>query len=408
MPPALDVRATVRLVESTSPEARSGCANWLAVVEGQGSTWSETSEIPPLEVEGSGRAGLRRPAATLDCGNSGTTMRLGLGALAPCAVEAVLDGDQSLRGRPMERVAEPLRAMGAGIETTGGCPPVTLRGARLRGLEWRMTLPSAQVKSAILIAALGAEGPTTVEEPSATRDHTERMLHALGAPIEMGEHSTTVRPFQHEGFSGTLPGDPSSAAFLVAAAALTGGALEVPSVGLNPSRLHYVDALRRFGVTVEAAEEGRSVGEPFGRLIAGPAGETRGSATFSAEDLPLLIDEVPLLAVVAAFGVGETRFEGAGELRVKESDRLAGTADGIRELGGDAEVQGDALVVAGGGLRGGTASARGDHRLAMAFAVGALAASGPSQVDGIEWADVSFPGFVWTLRRLGAQVEVEG
>jgi len=270
-----------------------------------------------------------------------------------------------------------------------------------------MTVPSAQVKGAILLAAMAAEGETTVLEPAPTRDHTERALEFLGGSITGDGGSVTIRPFQHDAFRGAVPGDPSSAAFLCAAAALTGGRLIVDSVGLNPSRTGFLRMLRRMGASVEERPTGAEVGEPVGELEVADSGALRGVVVEPAE-LPEIIDEVPALALVAAHADGESRFEGAAELRVKESDRLLGLARGIRELGGEAEVQGDALVVAGGGLAGGTTDARADHRLAMAFSVGSLAARGPCTVTDMEWAEVSFPGFVQTLRRLGADVEMKG
>jgi 3-phosphoshikimate 1-carboxyvinyltransferase len=358
-----------------------------------------------LEVEGEGRSALTEPGSRLDCGNSGTTMRLVAGTLASAPFRSVLVGDASLSTRPMERVAAPLREMGAAISTTDGHAPLEIVGGPLYGISYALPIPTAQVKGAILLAGIAAEGETVVSEPAATRDHTERALSALGAPISVDETTITVQGvFQHDAFAGSVPGDVSSAAFLVAAAALTGSELTVPGVGLNPSRLHFLRVLERMGVRVEIRPTGEELGEPVGDMWVEPGAEIRGTEV-AASELPLVIDEVPVLALMSTHARGETWFMGAGELRAKESDRLTGVEDGVRALGGHAGVEGNDLVVPGLGLRGGVANGRGDHRLAMAFAVAALAADAPSEIEGMEAADVSFPGFVETLRALGASVE---
>ena len=331
-------------------------------------------------------------------------MRLLAGVVAPCRFETVLEGDESLSSRPMERVAEPLRAMGADVRTTGGRPPLTVRGGPLTGIQYRTAVPSAQVKSAVLLAGLAAEGETTVLEPAPTRDHTERVLRHLGAPLDAEPGRASVRAFQHPGFAGSVPGDVSSAAFLVAAALVSGAALMVENVGLNPTRVGFLTVLERMGARVRVEVEREELGEPVGTLEVEPSPVLSGT-TIEAQELPLVIDEVPVLALVAAHARSETRFMGASELRVKESDRLRGVEHAIRALGGSAGVEGDDLVVGGDGLRGGSVGARGDHRMAMAVAVGALAARGTVSIDGIEAADVSFPGFVPSLRALGATID---
>jgi 3-phosphoshikimate 1-carboxyvinyltransferase len=332
-------------------------------------------------------------------------MRLLAGVLASAPFETVLQGDASLSARPMERVAEPLRAMGADVRSTDGHPPVVVRGGPLRGIEHRTLVPSAQVKSAVLFAGLAAEGPTTVREAAPTRDHTERALAALGAPIVFEPGLAAIRAFEHGGFAAAVPGDVSSAAFLVAAAVLTGRAVTIEGVGLNPTRTRFVRVLERMGASLGSRVEGEELGEPLGTLDVEPGARLVGT-TINVEELPLVIDEVPVLAMVAAHATGETRFEGGAELRVKESDRLGGLVEAIRALGGAAELEGDDLVIGGGGLAGGEADARGDHRMAMALAVAALAARGPVAVDGIEAAEVSFPGFDRLLVALGARIEV--
>jgi 3-phosphoshikimate 1-carboxyvinyltransferase len=379
-------------------------------VEGGGSTWNHTlSDLShgTIEVEGEGRDGLVVPSGRLDCGNSGTSMRLLAGLLAGAPFTAELIGDPSLSGRPMERVASPLRSMGATVRTTDGHAPITLTGGRLVGIEHRPKVPSAQVKSAVLLAGVWASGETVVFETVPTRDHTERAFQALGAPVRRDGLRVGISRFQHEGFGATVPGDPSSAAFMIAAAALTGSALTVEGVGLNPTRLHHLGVLSRMGVMTETVVTGEELGEPVGSIQVLSSGSLH-AVTVDDDELPLVVDEVPVLAMLAAHAPGETRFLGATELRVKESDRLTALVEGIRGLGGHAAAEADDLVIAGGGLRGGVASSGGDHRLAMAFAVGALAADRPSEVAGMEAAAVSFPGFLGTLRSLGADIEVIG
>ena len=414
LPSAFDVRSTASCLAELTLKARPALDLWArnasSGVEGGGSTWNETPfgvSNGALEVEGQGRDGLVEPRAGLDCGNSGTSMRLLAGVLATAPFTTELTGDPSLSARPMERVAAPLRQMGATVRTTDGHPPLVVTGGQLVGIEHRMDVPSAQVKGALLLAGVQATGETFVVEPAATRDHTERALEALGAPVRREGLRVGIARFQHEGFEATVPGDPSSAAFLIAAAALSGSEVTIEGVGLNPTRLHFLQVLSRMGVTTETAVVGEQLGEPIGSIHVAPTDALR-STTVEADELPLVIDEVPVLAVLGAHAPGETRFLGASELRVKESDRLTALEEGIRALGGHAAAESDDLVITGGGLRGGVASSRGDHRLAMAFTVGSLAADRPSEVEGMEAAAVSFPGFVETLRSMGAAIEVSG
>jgi 3-phosphoshikimate 1-carboxyvinyltransferase len=413
LPASLDVRSTAACLALVSERGRPALKAWVqnvaASTEGHRSTWNADASdesSTTLEVEGEGRSALTEPSGPLDCGNSGTTMRLVAGTLAAAPFRSMLVGDASLSTRPMERVAAPLREMGATVSTTDGHPPLEIVGGPLYGISYALSIPTAQVKGAILFAGVAAEGGTAVTEPAATRDHTERALAALGAPVSVEGTTITLQGvYQHDAFAATVPGDVSSAAFLVAAAALTGSELTVRGVGLNPSRLHFVRVLERMGVRVETRPTGEELGEPVGDLWVAPGAELRGTE-IAASELPLVIDEVPILALIAPHARGETWFIGASELRAKESDRLTGVADGVRALGGHAGVEGDDLVVSGLGLRGGIAESRGDHRMAMAFAVAALSADAPSEIEGMEAADVSFPGFVETLRALGASVEV--
>lgn len=412
LPFSLDVLATARCLARLAPAARSGLEAWTAKArpagEESGFTWSGNSAAradSEAVIEGEGREDLAAPGAPLDCANSGTSMRLLAGVAASSPFRTVLVGDESLMTRPMERVARPLRLMGASITTEDGRPPLAVEGGTLEGIEYRTPTPSAQVKGAVLLAGTAARGRTVVAEPAPTRDHTERALAALGGPVERHPGMIAVSAFQHDSFDAAVPGDVSSAAFLLAGAALGGSEIVVRGVGLNPSRLHFLEIASRMGIDVERGVLEERVGEPVGDIRVAPAGGLRGTVV-EATEFPLVVDEVPVLALLAAHAAGESRFCGLGELRVKESDRLAALVEGIRGLGGDAKLEGDDLVVAGGGLEGGRADAARDHRIAMALAVGALGAGRESEVDGIEWAEVSFPGFAETMRTLGADIEI--
>jgi 3-phosphoshikimate 1-carboxyvinyltransferase len=411
LPPSLDVRSTAACLAAVTAKARPPldvfARNAASAVESGGSTWNAGSMADvgsTLEVEGQGRSGLLAPTRPLDCGNSGTTMRLLSGILAAAPFEAVLTGDPSLSKRPMERVAEPLRAMGASIEGTDGHAPLVVRGGRLQGIRYAPPVATAQVKSAVLLAGIAADGETTVAEPAPTRDHTERSLEALGAPVEIDDDGIHVRRFQHEGFAAQVPGDPSSAAFLLAAAAITGSRISIEGVGLNPSRLHYLDVMERMGIHTTRSIDRTELGEPVGS-IAIEACDDIQAVRVEPDELPLIIDEVPVLAALAAHATSDSWFLAASELRVKESDRLQAITTGIRALGGVAADEGVDLVIGGGGLEGGRVDAGGDHRMAMALAVAALGARSPSRIDGVDAADVSFPGFVASMRALGARLE---
>lgn len=412
LPGSLDVRSTASCLAAAVPRARPALEVWArkasSSVEGGGSTWNldgSDASTPVLEVEGDGRDGLVQPRDDLDCGNSGTAMRLLAGVLAAAPFRSVLIGDASLSVRPMERVAEPLRLMGAKVHTLEGHAPLIIEGTSLQGIRYRTPVPSAQVKSAVLLAGLAASEETTVQEPVATRDHTERALTALGVYVRADELAVTVRPASYQGFKAEVPGDPSSAAFLVAAAAMTGSSLTLRAVGLNPTRIRYLDVMARMGIQVETTVLTEEMGEPVGALHVLPCSGLRPVRVEPGE-LPLVIDEVPVLAALAAHAPGVSRFQGAGELRVKESDRLAAVAACLRSLGGGAADEGDSLVIEGGGLTGGTATSGGDHRMAMALTVAALGASAPCHIEGVEAADVSFPGFVRVMQDLGAEIEV--
>ncbi len=414
VPSSLDVRSTASCLSSLAERARPGLEAWsrndAATAQGHGSTWNaSTAGRPdtPVEVEGEGWSGLRPSERDLDCGNSGTAMRLLAGVAAASPFRSVLTGDASLSSRPMERVAAPLRQMGASVATREGHAPLRVDGGDLQGIAYDTPVPTAQVKGAILLAGLTAAGPTTVREPAPTRDHTEIALEAIGVPIDREALAVTIRPFQHGGIEGRVPGDPSSAAFLVAAAALTGSELTITGVGLNPSRTHFLEVMARMGVRTQSRVDRLEMGEPVGEIWVAAADGVRATQVHG-EELPLVIDEVPILAIMASLAHGETRFAGAGELRVKESDRLGALVRQIGSLGGSCQVEHDDLVVAGGAPLGGAAHAGGDHRIAMALVIAGLAAGTPVEVDDVGAADVSFPGFLPLLRTLGASIEVMG
>jgi len=367
------------------------------------------TEISPLRegdvVAIKGRRRFRRPHRTLDCGNSGTTARLLLGLLAGHRFRATLTGDASLRRRPMRRVTVPLTEMGARFEERGGDGlPLTVRGGRLRPIRYAMPVSSAQVKSSLLLAGMVGEVPVDLLEPNGrSRDHTERMLRALGFAVGEREGWIEFRPGGRvEPFDIQVPADPSSAAFLVAAAVLAeGGELRIAGVGVNPTRTGFLRVLERMGAPVALQASDTSFGEPTADLIARPA--TLRPTEVSANEIPGLIDEIPMLAVLASRAAGETVFREVGELRVKESDRLGLIAGNIRAVGGKAEVQGDDLHVEGvespptGRVR--TAA---DHRIAMAFAVLGTLPGARVAIDDMACAQVSFPRFPETLRRIGA------
>ena len=382
------------------------CASTLACVEALGAivsrTPSQTPGEPPLvTIEGRGLRGLNAPGAPLDCGNSGSTMRMLGGVLAAHPFVSTLVGDASLSRRPMRRIIGPLSQMGAVITAgPGDRPPVTIHGADLAGIDFKPDTPSAQVKSAVLLAGLQASGTTSVLEPASTRDHTERALAAFGASVTVQGRLISLRGGQRlTGTSLTVPGDLSSAAFLaVATAAMAGSDVSISNVGLNPSRSALLDVLRRFGADVEATIEDDWNGEPVGRLRI-RHGAMR-DLVITPDEVPEVIDELPVLATLGTFG-GSVTVSGAGELRVKESDRIAELVAGLRAMGADADERPDGFQVrCGRRLTGGTVHARHDHRLAMAFAVAALGASGPTTIEDADAVAVSYPAFFDDLDRL--------
>lgn len=355
-----------------------------------------------ITIEGHGFGGLRASSADLDCGNSGTTIRMLLGLLAGRAFTSVLTGDVSLSERPMLRVVEPLRALGAHIDGRDGgrLPPLTVQGGPLTGVDVTLTVASGQVKTALLLAGLQASGVTEVHEPAVSRDHTERMLDALGAPIErVDDRTVRVHAGAPQPFELDVPGDPSSAAFFVVGALITPGSeLVVEDLLLNPGRIAFVELLQHMGASIDVREREARLGEPVGDLTV-RASPLHGTTIVCSE---AMIDEVPALAVAASFADGVTEFRGAAELRVKESDRIAVLEHELGELGVVAEGVADGLVVHGGRPRAGTLASHGDHRIAMAAAIAANAVGGESHVRGWESVSVSYPGFAADLATLTA------
>ena len=380
------------------------CRTTLACLRGLGVTITEDSAAVTIIGRGLGR--LSSAAGPLDAGNSGTTMRLMAGVLAGHPFTTALSGDASLSRRPMRRVIEPLERMGARIEASGGRPPLTIHGAALRAITHRPDVPSAQVKSAVLLAGLHAGGTTTVVEPARTRDHTERALKAFGGDVQVDPTGTSVAVDGGQTFTAqtlAVPGDFSSAAFwMVAAAATPGSRVEIEHVGLNPTRTDLIGVLRRFGARVEFHQTSNEAGEPRGTIIV--ESDRIGRVDIAPEEVPGLIDELPAIAALAAHG-GEVTVRGAAELRLKESDRIAALVAGFRALGIAADEHEDGFVVGKSGQSAagsGQADACGDHRLAMAFAIAALAGRSPSEIVGADSVGISYPGFFETLARLVA------
>jgi 3-phosphoshikimate 1-carboxyvinyltransferase len=359
-----------------------------------------------------GAGGFKQPSETIECGNSGTAVRLLMGAAAAYPISARFDGDQSLRKRPMNRVIAPLTQMGARFDAPAGKLPLIAHGGKLNGITYRSPVSSAQVKSAVLLAGLGAAGDTVVIEPERSRDHTERMLGVFGAAIDQVEIDGALHPrVRAGGLTGArvyVPADPSSAAFPAAAALICGKSeIVIEDVLINPLRLGLYETLLEMGAKLSFEESRDPIGEPIANLV------VRASALVGASPparrAPAMIDEFPILAVVAAFADGETRITGAAELRVKESDRITLMVDGLKACGVEAEELPDGLIVRGRGpksVRGGAdIRTMGDHRVAMSFLVLGMAAKEPVMVDDGDMIATSFPGFADFMRSLGARIE---
>jgi 3-phosphoshikimate 1-carboxyvinyltransferase len=396
-------------VDRANPGA--DCAASLACVRRLGAR-VENGEIHGVD------GALRDPAGPLDCGNSGTTLRLLAGIVAGQLFETTLAGDDSLNRRPVGRIVSPLRAMGADVRAAGGDrhPPITIRGGRLHGIEHRAPVASAQVLSCVLLAGLSAHGTTVVEVPGPARDHTERMLLELGVPLETESRPgggrrvalTGPRALDRRGpRHWTIPGDISAAAFFLAAAAARPGArVTALDVGLNPTRTGLLDVLERMGARVTRADVRDVHGEPVGTVtVEGP--EVLRAVDVEPADLPRWIDEVPAWITAAAGARGTSRLRGASELRVKESDRIATLAAGLEAIGVDVESAPDGLDITGGVPAGGAVRADGDHRVAMAFACLGMNARAPVVIDDAGSIETSFPDFVSVLTELGGDVRTE-
>jgi 3-phosphoshikimate 1-carboxyvinyltransferase len=394
LPDSDDVRATIACLRSLGVRL-SPLPSPLLGGSGRGYT------VIPSPSQGGPGWGLTAPHGALDCANSGTTMRLLLGLLAGSRISATLDGDASLRRRPMARVIEPLRLMGARLESDDSHAPLFVHGSRLQGRHHAPALASAQVKSAILLAGLAASGPTTVVEPLQTRDHTERLLQAMGADIQTRGTTIELRP-SHRPLAPlviTIPGDFSSAAFWMAAAALRPNwSITIRGIGLNPNRIAFGDILRRMGaeVQLDASTDGP---EPVGSLRL--VGRSLKAITLGPSEVAAVIDEIPALLAVATQAEGRTRIDGAAELRVKESDRIAAMTDGLRRMGAEVEEWPAGISVEGpASLRGAEVDSRGDHRIAMALAIAGLVASGPTAIREADSVAVSYPEFFQHMREI--------
>ena len=369
-----------------------GCLSTLGIgVEREGSN---------VTVKGAGKNGFTKPKSDLDCGNSGTTMRLMAGILSGQRFESVLTGDESLQKRPMKRVIDPLTQMGASIASENGCAPLRIKGSGLAGLEYRLPVASAQIKSCVLLAGLFADGETTVIEPTPTRDHTERMLRWFGCELieetaDSGKRITISGDHVLKANDFVVPGDVSSSAFfLVAAACLPGSSLVLENVGLNPSRIAVIDALKRFGANIDIQNERIVYNEPVGDIaVSGLIAQSGESHVLKGEIIANLIDEIPILAVFGTQLDGGLEIRDARELRVKESDRITSVVTNLRAMGAEVSEFEDGLKVERSNLTAAAIDSFGDHRIAMAFAVAGLLATGETEIIGADCAAVSYPSF---------------
>ena len=388
--------------------AGDDCLRTMAALQAMGITIERHSETS-LTVHGQGLHGLSAPDSDLDMGNSGTAMRLFCGLLSGQAFDCILKGDESLSTRPMNRVIKPLSLMGAKIRSTDGKPPLHIQGeGGLRGLSYESPVASAQVKSAILLAGLYADGETSVHEPAITRDHTERMLAAMGANLRRTDRSVFIdRSNELRAVDVDVPADLSSAAFLLLAAIVSeDGEVVVRNVGINPTRTGVLQILQQMGASIRIDNERRMGEEPVADITA-CASELTGIDVDPAL-VSLAIDEFPLLFAAAAVALGETRFSGIAELRVKESDRIGSMARGLAKLGIEVKETIDGAIVRGGKLAGGRVTSFGDHRIAMAFASVANRASDTMTILDTEAVNTSFPGFIECMRAIGTDITVAG
>jgi len=383
LPRAEDVRSTMEAVRALGVE-----------IELQDGTARVTSAGQLTQARG-----------PIYAGNSGTTMRLLAGILAGRPFQSRICGDASLTRRPMKRVVDPLQRMGAIVDSHEGHPPLDIRGGRLHGIEYTLPLPSAQVKSCVLLAGLFADGPTSVVEPTPTRDHTERMFRAVGIRLALDGQKIVLRGDQRpSAFEMRIPGDVSSASFFLAGAALTGGDVTIHGVGVNPTRSGFLVALQRMGTSVDLVNLREEMGEPIADIRI--TGGIHRPIEVCGSEIPLLVDELPLLALLGTQASGRTVVRDAAELRVKESDRIAAVARTLRLLGADVEELPDGFVVSGPtALRGGVVDGCGDHRIAMMLVLAGMIAKGETIIEGAEASAVSLPDFATLLAHLGGQIE---
>ena len=353
-------------------------------------------------VEGVGLDGLQAPAKTLDAGNSGTTMRLMAGILAGQKFGSRISGDASLRKRPMKRIINPLRDMGAKIEADDdNFAPLSIEKSRLTGIEHRLPLASAQVKSCLLLAGMFARGETVVEEPAFSRDHTERMLKHMGADISVNERRVAIRSFSKlSGGILTIPGDISSASFFLAAAALLPGSeIRIKNVGINPTRIGILEALERMGATVNFENFFVQNNEEISDIIM--KSQELNGIKIDGSLIPRIIDEIPIIAVIASQASGETIIRDAKELRVKETDRITAVVENLRKMGAEVTELPDGMIIQGNQhLKTAKIDSYGDHRIAMAFAVAGLVAEGETEIDDAECVDISYPDFFRDLEKI--------
>jgi 3-phosphoshikimate 1-carboxyvinyltransferase len=377
------------------------CASTLGCLRSLGVKWERKNGADNLiEVQGSGLS-LTAPGQPLDCGNSGSTIRMLSGIVAGQKFASEMAGDESLSSRPMERVITPLTAMGAQVKSENGCPPLRITGANLKGIHYRMPLASAQVKTCLLFAGLLADGETRIEEPLRTRDHGEMALRAFGAQLERKGNEVRIHGGQRlRGIDARIPGDLSSAAFFLCAAALfPGSQLTVTSLLMNPTRALLLDILMQMGLRISVTQLEEAHGELTGTLQV-EGGKLKG-ATIAGADTAALIDEIPVLAAIAPYTEQGIEVRDARELRVKESDRIASIATNLRAMGAVLEEREDGLKIPGGqSLHGAELDSFGDHRIAMAFSIAALRAQGETLIRGSECAAISYPAFFSTLESL--------
>jgi 3-phosphoshikimate 1-carboxyvinyltransferase len=387
------------------------CVSTLRAMEALGAR-SFVGEDGVLSIQGTG-ANFLEPAGPLNCGNSGTSIRLLAGIIAGQAMTVEMTGDDSLCSRPMGRIKEPLERMGAKVELTGekGTAPIRIKGGQLKAIDYVLPVASAQVKSSILLAGLFAEGTTSVTEPVRTRDHTERLLRELGIPVIVEGLQIKLKGYGAKGpdlkaVQFTVPGDFSSAAYwMVAVAARKKGSVTIKNVGLNPRRTAFLEVLRNFGATVDVKMRGKGDTEPVGDVKV-TGGKLKG-ITVGGTDIPNLIDELPLVAVLGALAEGQTTIKNAAELRVKESDRISAMASNLKLVGVEVDEKDDGMIVKGGCTLKpvGAVKSYGDHRMAMSMAVLATYATEPLVINNVACVDTSYPTFWDDMKKLGGQVE---